>query len=103
MILLDNAIKYTPKKGRIDLNVYEKNKYIYVTVKNTGMGIKPEDLDKIFDRFYKTDKSRVYKSNSFGLGLSIAQSICEHNDAKISCFSEVDQYTIFEIKLKSVS
>lgn len=103
MILLDNAIKYTPKKGKIDLNVYEKNKYIYISVKNTGTGIKPEDLDKVFDRFYKTDKSRVYKSNSFGLGLSIAQSICKNNDAKITCFSEVNEYTTFEIKLKSIA
>lgn len=100
MILLDNAIKYTPKKGHIDLNVYEKNKHIYVSIKNTGSGIDPKDLDKIFDRFYKTDKSRVYTSNSFGLGLSIAQSICEHNEAKLTCDSKLDEYTEFEIKLK---
>ncbi|BCR36652.1 sensor histidine kinase [Mariniplasma anaerobium] len=100
MILLDNAIKYTPKKGHINLNVYEKNKHTYLSIKNTGTGIDPKDLDRIFDRFYKTDKSRVYTSNSFGLGLSIAQSICEHNDARITCDSKLNEYTEFEIKLK---
>lgn len=73
-ILLHNAVSYTPEGGRIDLALSHKKNRFYLTVSDTGIGIPPEDRKKIFDRFYRAEKSRSAKGH-FGLGLSIAAEI----------------------------
>ena len=88
MILLDNAIKYTPKNESINVNLETTSKHAYITVENTGTVISDEDLKLIFERFYKTDKSRKNSTNSFGLGLSIAKTIINNHRAKIYVESE---------------
>jgi len=103
MILVDNAIKYTNKKGTITISLEEQNNNVYFKVKNTGKGISEEDLKHIFDRFYKVDESRETKSNSFGLGLPIAKSICDNNHAKLSVTSEINEYTEFILKTKTAN
>ena len=76
LILLDNAIKYTNQGGTIEVTLKKlDNKTARFIIKNTGNGIPPEDISKIFDRFYRSDKSRDRKSGGYGLGLSIAKSI----------------------------
>ncbi|MDC0559128.1 HAMP domain-containing histidine kinase [Candidatus Izimaplasma bacterium] len=102
MILLDNAIKYTDKDGSININLKAHNNNCYIFVRNTGKGIPHSDLEHIFDRFYKTDKSRENTSNSFGLGLSIANAICVNNGCKLSVVSEENEYTQFTIKIKTI-
>jgi K+-sensing histidine kinase KdpD len=102
LVLLDNAIKYTNKKGSIIIDLKEHNNNSYLTIKNTGKGIPEADLEHIFDRFYKTDKSRENTSNSFGLGLSIAKAICENNSSKLSVSSVENEYTQFVIKTKTI-
>ena len=82
-ILVDNAIKYSKEHGHVNVELY-KDKDIYLKVSNKGEEIPLEERDKIFDRFYKVDKSRNRKSNSYGLGLSIAKKIVELHNGEIS-------------------
>lgn len=82
-ILVDNAIKYSKEHGHVNVALY-KDKDIYLKVSNKGEEIPLEERDKIFDRFYKVDKSRNRKSNSYGLGLSIAKKIVELHNGEIS-------------------
>ncbi len=97
-ILLDNAIKYNKEKGNITIKVYEVKKNVYIEVENSGQGIAPNDLPYIFDRFYKSDKSR--SNNSYGLGLFIAKSIVNKLNGEISVVSEINKKTKFVIKFK---
>jgi heavy metal sensor kinase len=77
--LLDNAIKYTPEGGAIDVRLERQDGRAVVTVRDTGIGIPPEHLPRVFDRFYRVDKVRGRAEGGTGLGLSIAQSIvCAH-------------------------
>lgn len=98
-ILMDNAIKYTNKNGKImvSLNI-EKNK-ARLEVKNTGEGIEKEHLEKIFERFYRVDNSRDRGTGGYGLGLSIAKAIVEEHKGKIYAESVVREYTSFIVEL----
>lgn len=98
-ILVDNAIKYTPLDGEIAVTMAKTLKNISIKVTNTGAGIPPEKLKRIFERFYKLDESHKESGNSFGLGLSIAKLIVTSMGGDISCYSEVNKYTTFEILL----
>lgn len=102
VILLDNAIKYSPAKSTITVSAKEQGKYIAFQVADTGHGIDPVDLPHIFDRFYRADTSRS-KSNveGHGLGLSIAKRSVEAMNGSISVVSEVDKGTTFTIRLQS--
>ncbi|WP_286908440.1 sensor histidine kinase [Clostridium sp. UBA1652] len=99
MIFLDNAIKYTDKKGKINLVLNKAHNKINLSVTNTGKGIPEEHISKIFNRFYRTDKSRARDSGGYGLGLSIAKAIVEQHNGKISVKSIVDKETTFTIEL----
>ena len=99
MIFLDNAIKYTDKKGKINLVLNKAHNKINLSVINTGKGIPEEHISKIFNRFYRTDKSRARDSGGYGLGLSIAKAIVEQHNGKISVKSIVDKETTFTIEL----
>ena len=95
-ILIDNAIKHCEEKGKVFVNLYKKNKQIILEVKNTGLPIKKEDEEKIFERFYKVDTSRNRNSNNFGLGLAIAKNIVERHNGEISAHSS-GGYTTFKV------
>jgi len=99
LIFLDNAIKYTDKKGKINLVLNKAHNKINLSVTNTGKGIPEEHISKIFNRFYRTDKSRARDSGGYGLGLSIAKAIVEQHNGKISVKSIVDKETTFTIEL----
>ncbi|MPM69071.1 Alkaline phosphatase synthesis sensor protein PhoR [bioreactor metagenome] len=79
--LLHNAIKFTPPNGQITVAAEEKEKYVIFSVKDTGVGIPEEDLDRIFERFYKADRAR--SSGGTGLGLSISRHLIEAHQGKI--------------------
>nr|WP_246542862.1 HAMP domain-containing sensor histidine kinase [Fusibacter paucivorans] len=102
IILMDNAIKYTPPKGQIALQLKQIAHTIQIEITNTGMGISPEDLPYIFDRFYRADKGRSRQNGSYGLGLSIAKAIVERHGGKINCTSNDGGNTQFLIKFKSL-
>lgn len=97
-ILLDNALKYTYSGGRIDVILYEDKNKVYLKVKNTGDGIKKEDLEKIFERFYRIDTSRARETGGYGLGLSIAKSIVESHNGRIYAESNIGKDTTFIIE-----
>jgi signal transduction histidine kinase len=102
-ILLDNALKATPAGGLIDISVTplseEEPSYIVVTVKDTGVGISPEDLPHIFDRFYRASKDRSRESGGAGLGLAIAHWIVSRHGGVIQVESEVGHGATFRVLL----
>ena len=102
MILLDNAHKYTNEKGKIDITLEKDKKTIIFRVRNTGKGITEEDLPKIFNRFYRGDRSRHIEKNSFGLGLSIAKSLANELGGVIHVSSEENKWTTFTVLLPRV-
>lgn len=89
-ILMDNAVKYSPEGGRVYLRVSTAGAYARVTVQDEGMGIPPEGLPHIFDRFYRTDKSRDRKTGGTGLGLAIAKWIVERHGGWFEVASRQD-------------
>lgn len=89
VILLDNAIKYTPPSGLIQVNCHIQSNMALMEVRDTGCGISATDLPRIFDRFFRGDKARPRKKGGAGLGLSIAQWIVEKHHGKIWVESEV--------------
>lgn len=99
VILLDNAIKYSSSGKKINIKAKKTDGKIEVSVKDEGIGIKTEDLPHIFDRFYRSEKSRT--SSGFGLGLSIAKKITEEHGGNIKALSEPEKGTTFLINLPS--
>jgi len=99
-ILVDNAIKYTPPGGKIEILLNSTKKNVVLIVKDNGVGIDKKDLPYIFDRFYRADTSRgKTQANGHGLGLSIAKKITDLHDGSISVESELGKGTVFTVKI----
>jgi heavy metal sensor kinase len=96
--LLDNAIKYTPRGGRITLSVRSEGDYAVLDVTDTGIGIPPEAVPHVFKRFFRVDGSRSREQGGAGLGLSIVKSICTAHGAVIEVMSAPGQGSTFRIK-----
>jgi heavy metal sensor kinase len=86
--LLDNAIKYTPQKGTINLRVTAVNGHAVLEVSDNGIGIPPEAIPHVFDRFFRVDKARTRDPGGAGLGLSIVKSICTAHGAQVEVESD---------------
>lgn len=97
--LLSNSIKYTDSGGSIFVNITDGEKYVTITVEDTGMGIEKEKLDMIFERFRRIDTSFTRKSEGSGLGLSIVKSLVEMHDGTISVESKYGEGTKFTISI----
>jgi signal transduction histidine kinase len=95
--LIDNAIKFSPKGGKIEIKLYEEQGNIFFSIKDNGIGISKEDQKKIFEKFYKSDKSR--NSDGNGLGLSIVKRIIEIHKGKLILESNIGMGTNIMIKL----
>ncbi|MBI4743262.1 MAG: hypothetical protein HY776_00250 [Actinobacteria bacterium] len=95
VIFLDNALKYTPERGKITIDTEVVSRQALIRIEDTGVGIDPEDIPHIFDRFYRVDKSRS-KINvpGFGLGLSLAKRIIEMHKGSIDVLSVLNKGTI---------
>ncbi len=93
--LIDNAIKFSKPDSSIKLETSEKNETVFVSVKDSGIGIPKENLKQIFDRFYKTDHSRGKDKKGTGLGLSIVKEIINAHHENINVISTVDVGTEF--------
>ncbi len=97
--ILSNAIKYTKEEGSIKVYVGFVYNDAYIKIIDTGIGIPKEDLDKIFERFYRVDKARTREMGGTGLGLSIAKEILDQNDAMIDIKSEIGKGTEVVIRI----
>lgn len=93
--LLDNAIKFTNEGGFIDIKVGAKEKIAYVSVQNSGLGIAEEERLHIFDRFYKTDKSRSLDKNGAGLGLYIVKNLIQAHGQRVWAESKQGEFARF--------
>lgn len=97
--LIDNAIKYTIKGGRIEISLEQENNWAIITVLDTGLGIAKEDIPYIFDRFYRVDKARTSGEGGVGLGLSICKEIVDAHEGRIEVESEAGKGTVFRVYL----
>jgi heavy metal sensor kinase len=97
--LVDNALKYTLPGGQVTLGLSREEGWAAVTVMDTGPGIPAEDLPRLFDRFYRVDKSRARPQGGTGLGLSIARWIAEAHGGSIAVQSEVGKGSVFTVRL----
>lgn len=100
VIILDNAIKYSPQNSSITIKSHKNDGFIDITIIDQGIGIAKEDLPHLFERFYRSDKSRTKeKIAGYGLGLSIAKEIVEKHHGSIKVKSEINKGTTFTIEL----
>jgi two-component system phosphate regulon sensor histidine kinase PhoR len=93
--LLDNAFKYTPPDGQVRVSAWPDSDMIKVAVADTGMGIPPEDLDRIFERFYRVDKAHSREIGGTGLGLSIVKNIIEAHGGRVEVESSLGRGSVF--------
>ncbi|WP_203361507.1 ATP-binding protein [Bacillus sp. REN10] len=98
--LINNAILYTQEGGSIQIKGLDQGSYVEVQVSDNGIGIKEEEVPRIFERFYRVDKARSRNSGGTGLGLAIVKHILEAHDGKISVRSKVNEGTTFIVTLK---
>jgi len=97
--LVENAIKYTPVGGDVKLSLSKKAGWAYFEVTDTGIGIPPENLPHIFDRFYRVDKARARSHGGSGLGLSIAKWIATAHGGAIRVKSQPGEGATFTVTL----
>jgi heavy metal sensor kinase len=97
--LIDNAIKYNKKNGVVEINVENQGEFVNISVSDTGIGIPKEELNFIFERFYRVDKARTRASGGAGLGLSIAKWIAQMHNGRIEVESELGQGSKFTVIL----
>ena len=97
--ILSNSVRYTPKNGSIALRVWLQGREARISVSDTGIGIPPEDIPRIFDRFYRVDKARSRAQGGTGLGLSIAAEIIRRHNGRIDVESEPGKGTVMTVVL----
>ena len=96
-ILLDNAVKYTPKGGRVAVAVHESEEWAKIEVTDTGIGIPADQLPLVFERFHQADEARA--SSGAGLGLAIARQIAEAHGGRIEATSSLGEGSTFTLLL----
>ncbi|MEA5469324.1 sensor histidine kinase, partial [Spirulina sp. 06S082] len=97
--LIQNALQYTPEGGEVRVRAKAISSHIHITVQDTGIGIAPEYLPKVFERFWRADAARSHDRGGSGLGLAIAQAIVQHHGGIITVTSEVNKGSCFKVQL----
>ena len=97
--LLDNAVKFTPENGKITVGASSDGESTRVTIRNSGAGVSEEELARLFERFYKVDKSRSFDTKGVGLGLYIVKTIINMHEGDISASSKQGEYTEFAFEI----
>ena len=97
--LLDNAVKFTPENGKITVGAHSNSEGTTVTIRNSGAGVSEEELARLFERFYKVDKSRSFDTKGVGLGLYIVKTIINMHEGEISASSKQGEYTEFAFEI----
>jgi two-component system phosphate regulon sensor histidine kinase PhoR len=96
--LVSNAIRYTPEKGSVTVRAFKSSARYGFTVKDTGIGIPPEDRDKVFQEFYRSKEAKKMEKIGTGMGLSMVKEIVEKNGGEIILESEVGKGSTFIVK-----
>ena len=99
--LMDNAVKYRKPEQPLDLYIktWNKENRLYFSIRDTGLGIKKENVKKIFDKFYRVHTGNVHDVKGFGLGLAYVKKIVNLHEGEIRCESELNKGTTFTISL----
>lgn len=97
-IIIENALKYSLPKSKVEITVSQSSQKVYVKISNQGRGIAPEDIDHIFEQFYR-GYSDTKKLPGYGMGLALAREIVEHHSGHIDVKSTTDELTIFTVVL----
>jgi two-component system sensor histidine kinase VicK len=97
--LIDNAVKYTNETGQINISILGKQNEIILVIQDSGVGIPREDIDRVFERFYRVDKARSRELGGTGLGLGIAKHIVLAHNGQISIESEINKGTKVLVRL----
>ncbi len=100
--LIDNAVKFADENGQLHIKIHENDNKIFVCVRNTGKGISASDLPNVFDRFYKTDRSRGLDKSGLGLGLYISKTIIDQHGEEIWVKSEENEWCEFTFTLSKI-
>ncbi|KRL07648.1 HAMP domain-containing histidine kinase [Liquorilactobacillus hordei] len=102
IILMDNAVKYSEKRKEVHLSVSRDQRYVNIAIQDFGEGISKENIQKVFDRFYRVDKARSRGKGGNGLGLSIAQRLIEGYHGQITAESVIGRGSVFRVSLPVV-
>ena len=97
--LISNAINYSDNKADVEIDFEKRGDMVRTIVKDYGMGIAPEHVERIFERFYRIDKSRSKEKGGTGLGLAIVKHIIEGHNSKIEVTSELGKGAVFSFEL----
>ena len=97
--LLDNALKYTPRGGKVWIRLGTEDNRALIQVEDTGIGIAPTHRERIFERFYRVDRARSRELGGTGLGLSIVKHICLYHGGKVSLKSQLGKGSTFLVYL----
>lgn len=97
--ILVNAIKYTPRNGEVNVTVTDKGSFIFIQIKDNGIGIPADELSKVFDEFYRASNARQVEREGTGLGLSIAKQVIERHNGRIWIDSEEGKGSLVSIEL----
>lgn len=97
--LLENALQYTPDSGSVSLDLYKQNRSAIVSVRDTGIGIAPDQINRVFDRFWRANKARSRREGGTGLGLAIAQAIAQRHGGKIVVTSQLNIGSCFQVRI----
>ncbi|MDO9534363.1 MAG: ATP-binding protein, partial [Bacillota bacterium] len=101
--ILDNAIKYTPQGGSIDIKIQQSSREVMVSIKDTGIGIPAKNIPYIFERFYRVDKARSRRLGGTGLGLAIVKHVVDAHNGRVKVKSTVGVGTTFSIYLPIIT
>jgi signal transduction histidine kinase len=97
--LIDNAVRYTPSGGRVDVSVAAEDGRVVLQVADTGMGIPQRDLSRVFERFYRVDRARSRETGGTGLGLAIVRHVAENHGGEVTVLSELSAGSTFVVRL----
>src|SRR5438876_3155479 len=97
--LIDNAVRYTPPGGRVDVSVSAEDGKVILEVRDTGMGIPQRDLPRVFERFYRVDRARSRETGGTGLGLAIVRHVAENHGGEVTVRSELSAGSTFVVRL----
>jgi two-component system phosphate regulon sensor histidine kinase PhoR len=98
--LIQNAICYNKENGEVAVRIFREDEWIGVSIADTGIGISPDHLPRIFERFYRVDRSRSRQSGGCGLGLSIAEHIVQLHGGRIEAQSTPGMGSTFTVRLR---